>query len=542
MRKSSILILAFIVCVGLACGKQPQRIDTLKTQKVAVDSESDLYLDFIRAEIERFSENPASSLEAIDKVIARKPNVGYFYYQRALVNAGSGNWNEVIADCQEALTLDPKNLDAKIMLANAFGVSKQHEKAIKYLKEALKQAPEKQAIYPLLAKEYMNMDNRYKEAERVMLELLNRDTEAIVAYYYLGAIYGAYLKDTKRAINIYKKILDREPENFQVIDAISQLYLESSRPKEALEMLLRLEKRQPNDIALKLKIAQIYYKLKEREKAISRFEDILAKNPDSDKITYYLGILYEEVGRVEESQKMFAAVPPVSGLYKDARLRLAYGYKVRGDLPQAKAALLEAIRKAPKITDFYQYLGGIYEREGDLDSAIKLLQRATKEFPDKISLYYALGTLYEKKGDTKKAMESMRKVLSLEPENASALNYIGYTLVEQGRDMDEAEDMLQEAYRLKPEDGYIVDSLAWLYFTRGDFTRAFVLLKRANKLIPGEPTILGHLGQVYLERGEPKEAIKYFTKSLNAWQRKEDVNEKEIQKIISLIEKASNAN
>lgn len=530
-------LICVLICLA-SCARQPQITAAEKPRKIMESAEAETYLKFVQSEMGRYEEDPTASLEAIDEIIKSDPQIGYFYYQRATINAGAGNWDSVADDCMKALAKDPANIDAKVLLAKALGVAKKHDEAIRYLEEVRKKAQDREDVYVLLAKEYMNTE-KYRQAERIMLDLLARDTEALVAYYYLGAIYGAYLKEPAKAIRIYEKLLEREPENVQVIDAVSQLYLDMGKPRKALDMLLELERRRAGDVALKLKIAQLYYKLKEYPPAIERFEEVLESNPDSDKLMYYLGVLYEESGRPEDAIRMYEMVPPISGLYKDARLRLAYKYKEGESIDQAKRVLKEGIRRQPKTVEFYQYLGGIYEREGDYPAAVKLLIRATKAFPEDEMLFFSLGVLYERMKDIPKAVEVMRKVLKLNPKNAGALNYIGYTLVEQGGNIDEAENMLQEAVHLKPDDGYIVDSLGWLYFKKGDLTRAFFLLSRALKLVPGEPTILKHMGQVCLERGEKVEALKYFKKALEAWGQKENVDKEEIEEVVSLIEGAT---
>ncbi len=524
----------------IACAKEPVRYTEEVPRKIGVDPTAEIYLDFIRSEIERYDDQPEKSLSSIDEAIAANPGVGYFYYQRAIIKAGEGDWESVIRDCRETLRRDPSNLDAKILLGQALGITDHHAEAIRYFEEVRKKDPKRQDVYPFLAKEYMNV-KKYRQAERVMLSLLARDSEAMVGYYYLGAIYGAYLKQPSRAIAIYQKILTREPDNVQVIDAISQLYLDSGKPEKALDMFVKLEKYRPNDVSLKLKIARLHYKLKNYPAAIQNFEEVLEKNPGSDKIIYYLGVLYEESGQIDNAIKMFETVPPVSGLYKDARLRLAYQYKARGEIAKAKSVLEVGIRKSPKIGEFYQYLAGIYEREGDNESAIRLLVRASKLFPNDEKLLFAIATLFERNGQRKKALEIMRDILEVNPKSVPAMNYIGYSYVEKGENLDEAEDLLQEAVHLKPDDGYIIDSLGWLYFTKGDYTRSFYLIKRALKLVPNEPTILKHMGQLYQQRGENKKAIAYYKKALQAWMKKEIVDKGEVQEVVTLIDEATNA-
>lgn len=532
--------MAVLACACLAsfsCAKREKIGAVEKPVKVKESPVAGTYVSLVKSELERYQEEPVDSIDSINKLIEENPEVAFFYYQRAVINADSGKWEEVVSDCRESLRLNPKNGDAMLLLGKGLGVLNKHEEAIKYLEAVRKIDPARQDVYPILAKEYMNAQ-QYNKAENVMLDLLRRDSEAMVAYYYLGAIYGAYMNKPRKAIEIYERILDREPENIEVIEAVSQLYLELDDTEKALERLLELERYRPSDVSLKLKIAQIYYKMKDFEPAIERFEKILERNPESDKIMYYLAVLYEGIEKFDKAMNMYASVPEDSSLYKDARLRLAYLYKAKDDDAMAKSVLNEAMRKQPKVIEFYQYLGGMYEREGDYDNAIKVLQKAAYNFKDDERIYFAIGTLYDRKGDSDNALNMMYKVLKINPKNANALNYIGYSLVEKGVKMDEAEDMLQEAVRLKPDDGYVIDSLAWLYYKKGNYTKSLYLLKQAVGLEPDEPTILKHLGQIYLQMGDKQTAQKYLKKALTIWQKREIVDKDEVDELVSLIQEA----
>lgn len=531
---AAVLIIALIV---VSCARAPRPEGNEKVHRTKDDPVAGSYFKFLKTDLEKYSENLDAPIKTIDELISANPEVGYFYYQRAVLEGALGEWEKVSEDCLSALAKDPKLTEAKILIGRAYGVLNKNSDAIRYLEDAKKSEPDNVDVYILLAKEYLNI-KQYRNAERVMLSLLARDTEALVAYYYLGAVYGAYLKQPERAIDMYERLLEREPENLQIIDAISELYLETGKSEKALGKLLELERLKQGDVSLTLKIARIYYKLKDTNEAIRRFEEVLRKVPDSDKIAYYLGILYEEVGRTKDAFAMYLSIPPKSGLYKDARVRLAYQYRVMGDNRRAKEVLHEGIRKVPEIADFYNYLGGIYEREGLYGESAKILTKAVAKFPDDDRLYYALGVLYERMKNVDMAIKMMRKVIELDPENAGALNYIGYSLVEEGRDLDEAEDMLQKAVTLRPDDGYILDSLGWLYFKRGNAVQAQVLLKKALRLVPGEPTVLKHMGEIYLAKGDKAEALRYFKQAIKEWGKKEEVNKDEVEELMSLVKEA----
>jgi len=105
-------------------------------------------------------------------------------------------------------------------------------------------------------------------------------------------------------------------------------------------------------------------------------------------------------------------------------------------------------------------------------------------------------------------------VIELAPENASALNYLGYTYADMGIHLEEAEALIKEALKHKPDDGYITDSLGWVYFKMGRYEEALEYLQRAVALTPDDPIIMEHLGDAYAKLNDLDNAVKYYNRSL----------------------------
>jgi Flp pilus assembly protein TadD len=133
----------------------------------------------------------------------------------------------------------------------------------------------------------------------------------------------------------------------------------------------------------------------------------------------------------------------------------------------------------------------------------------------------------------------MRRVLKINPDNPSALNFIGYTYVEKGVRMDDAERMIRKAHELRPKSGYIMDSLGWLFFKRGNVEEARGYISNAYKQLPEEPTIIYHLGRVEEAEGNKAEAARLYRKALKAARKKEEPDLKEIDEIELRLESLS---
>src|SRR5690606_34567257 len=128
--------------------------------------------------------------------------------------------------------------------------------------------------------------------------------------------------------------------------------------------------------------------------------------------------------------------------------------------------------------------------------------------------HFTLGALYNEANDREAALDQMRRAIELNPQNAAALNYLGYSLAEEGRDLDAAEGLILRALQIDPNDGFYVDSLGWVYYQRGDYRRAVEELERALELVGDDPTITEHLADAYTQVGRELEALRLYRDAL----------------------------
>jgi len=120
----------------------------------------------------------------------------------------------------------------------------------------------------------------------------------------------------------------------------------------------------------------------------------------------------------------------------------------------------------------------------------------------------------------------MKKVLTIAPDDAQALNYLGYTYAELGIKLDEALQYLRKAVELRPNDGFILDSLGWVYFKLKRYDEAIPLLERATKLVDDDLTIMEHLADAYAARREHRKALDLYRKILETEPGRKDIIEK----------------
>jgi len=130
-------------------------------------------------------------------------------------------------------------------------------------------------------------------------------------------------------------------------------------------------------------------------------------------------------------------------------------------------------------------------------------------------LYYERGICFERSGQWDLAITDFRKSLDLEPDHPLVLNYLGYSWLDRGENLEEALEMVRKAVAQRPEDGYIIDSLGWGYFLTGDYENAVIQLEKAVEFRPIDPVINDHLGDALWKVGRTLEAEFQWKRALS---------------------------
>lgn len=448
---------------------------------------------------------PTEVVAQLTRAIAQNPNVATLYYQRAQLYRQMKEWDKALADAKQASLLDPAKVAPHILYAKLLTVSDRLPEAIAHLQKLLQVFPRSTRIYTNLARFY-GQQGDFLRVEATLKRLTRVRPDSFRAAYGLGTLYAVNLRRPAAALAQLRRAVQLRPGDTRANLALAQLYLDAKNPRAALRVLQTVEDAGAADVAVQLRMAMLYYDLRDYPEAIRRLESVLIGHPQSDKLRYYLGVLYEESGNRAAAMTAFTLVPVHSALFKDAQLRLAVASAQAGKPADAIARLRTALVQRKDIQPFYEYLAYLQEQQKDLSGAVATLQRAIRQFPRQIPLLYAAALLHDRLGRQDAAVRLMREVLKNDAKNVTALNYVGFMAAERGRRLDEAETLLQKAVQLQPNDGHVVDSLAWLYFRKGDYEHAQQLIQHAQRLSPSEPAIMRHHAHILLKLGNIGEA------------------------------------
>lgn len=222
-----------------------------------------------------------------------------------------------------------------------------------------------------------------------------------------------------------------------------------------------------------------------------------------------LGDLYESVKKPQMAVNVYERVPANSPLKRNAQIQLATDLDAVDRSEEALKILRTVIAEDPKDIEAIVALGNIERARKKFEDCAGTYSKAIEANEDQKPnwvLHYFRGICEERSKQWPKAEADLKKALSLQPEQAHVLNYLGYSWVDQGINLDEGMAMIRRAVEQRPDDGFIVDSLGWAYYRIGDYDNAVKNLERAIELKPEDPTINDHLGDAYWRVGRTLEA------------------------------------
>ncbi|MHA6685030.1 tetratricopeptide repeat protein [Mesorhizobium sp. A556] len=239
-------------------------------------------------------------------------------------------------------------------------------------------------------------------------------------------------------------------------------------------------------------------------------EYALALKPDSDAALVQLASVAEQMKDSAKAIELYRRIPDASPLKEISELQLGLNLADLDKKDEAIAHLKALVEAHPDDMRGYLALGGVYSSKEDFRSAADLYDTAVSLLKTPVAanwnVFYQRGIAYERLKEWTKAEPNFRKALELNPNQPQVMNYLGYSWVDRGMNLNEGLEMIQKAVDLRPSDGYIVDSLGWAYFKLGRFDDSVREMERAVSLKPEDPVLNDHLGDAYWRVGRKLEA------------------------------------
>jgi tetratricopeptide (TPR) repeat protein len=254
----------------------------------------------------------------------------------------------------------------------------------------------------------------------------------------------------------------------------------------------------------------------------------LLLRPDAPLALAALANVYESTKQYEQAIATYARIPQGSPLASSVVIRKAFNLNQLDQVDEAKSILEQLAGREPKDLRPLDALGNIMRARKRFEEASRYYSQAIKliDKPGKAhwNNYYSRGVCYERMKNWPAAEADLVKALELNPDQPLVLNYLGYSWVDQNRHLQKAMAYIAKAVKLKPDDGYFVDSLGWAHYRLGDFKQATAYLERAVELRPEDPTINDHLGDALWRVGRTLEARYQWEQALTLKPEPEEID------------------
>jgi tetratricopeptide (TPR) repeat protein len=296
--------------------------------------------------------------------------------------------------------------------------------------------------------------------------------------------------------------LERVPGNRELRIAYARSLISTNKLTAARDEFNTLLAAAPNDRDLLYTVAILSAELGDTAMAEPLLKKVLdAGHPQADIVRLQLGKIAAGRGEHAAARKWFDAVSP-GGHAAEARIRSAQSLAKEGRLGQARKLLHDAPNPALQRRYLLAETQLLVDA-GRTRQAFELIEKALREHPDEKDLLYESAILAERIGRHELMEGRLRKLIALAPEHAHAYNALGYSLADRGLRLEEAEELIARALEIMPKDAYILDSMGWVRFKRGDLAGALEQLEQAY-ILRTDPEIAAHLGEVLwmLDRSE----------------------------------------
>ncbi len=510
--------------------KHEKAIDSIK-KAIDLDQES-IYLRIELITLYLKKKELDQALKEAEKLVSDNPDNAECLHILARIKSRAGMADETAQIYERILDLDPSNREALLILGTMHLEKENMDRALDVFLEMKRQYPDDYVVHFYLGKiyRYTQKPSLAQEEFETTLELA---PDLVEPRFELADIYFSKMDfpgkpaEQKKITDLYEQILEIDRNNIRATLELSLFYHHTGNPDKASSLLETMGKDIDENQGLFLTLANDFIEEDRHKDAAWILTELLRLNPDHSKLHYMAGLAFEAIEEYPEAIEHYRQVKQDSMHFKRSLILIAFLYKDMGETGRAIQWLKKQHEKFPEDVDIMTYLGFFHETNEEYDKALAVLNKGLAMVPDNPAILFRLGVVQDKTGLKSDSIETMKKVIELEPENANALNYLGYTYAEMDIELDTAESLIKRALEIKPDDGYIIDSLGWVLFKKGRIKEAVDKLEKAAALTEHDPVIAEHLGDAYAVLGKHAKAIDAYRKAISRLE--ENIEEKTLE-------------
>ena len=463
------------------------------------------------AKIALYVRDDAKLKQAVDMWLEEEPDSLDARYLVAVAALRSGDRETAYNNAEFVLQQGARNFDVQA-ISMIKQLTSQQSMALAYqvFSDLSVKYPDNAKLYFVLA--LMNAQNhKLRPAQDEVAKAL-----AIEPHWKKALLLQAQLYITQEKLAAATETLqqiDELEDSVQIKEQIAQLLIQQGRFSEAEKILQEMIKQYPDNNELQFKLALVYLQTEQDDAARTILQDLIVDQEFKDRAAFYLGNMDGKLKRNNQALSWFdsigagpyqydASISAVLILMDDKRYQEA-GQRISG----LKAEFSD------KAVDLALLEAEVYAQQGLDQQGFDVLTTALVDAPNNKKILYARALIAEKLGKLQVLEDDLKYILEKEPDDANALNALGYTLVDKTTRYDEAQGYLDRALAVKPHEPIIMDSYGWLLFKQGRLEEAREYLQRAYDMEP-QAEIAGHLIEVLSALQQDKEAKELLGKAL----------------------------
>jgi len=503
------------------------------------------YFYFLWGTHEEYYQRYGEALDAYQKALVCDPKASYVQRKLPILYLKMDSPNKAIDLLLANLEKSPDDINQRALLARIYIQQKNEPEALIHYRKIIEEDPENgQAL--LRVGILLTQAGDLQNATNYFNRLLELDRETYFARLYLARIadqldhddeaerqYAAALelnysndlsyeigdfflrrKQYEKVIDTMRQLLGHDNTDERARFTIVQSLLALDREEEAVAELSLAKEISSNPEKISLILSRLYLRNGDNDKARENLESVLEVTENSEA-RYLLAVLHMEAERWEDALEMLAAISPIDDEFEDSVVLQSRIYHQNNEVDKGLELLRRLLEdKGTQRELFYILASSLYQENGQPARATETLKTGIEQFPDSEKLLFEYGLQLERTGRLEEAIAVMEKIIERNPDHPEALNFVGYSWADTDRNLDQALVYILRAMELKPGNGYIQDSLGWVYFKLGKLEAARNELTQALELVPDDPHIYDHLGDVYRSMGMPAKALKAYTSAL----------------------------
>lgn len=440
--------------------------------------------------------------------------------------------------------IEPDNLEGQFTLSSMLAKQGKPLQALQPMTTVLEKGGE--TNFAMIAASALSMDDKQRnELEIAFDKLIERhpnNTQLLISKALLLQQRG----EGENALKHIRRALKIEPQNLHAIVTEARLLHQMDRPNEAFARLEKVVSQYPDNRRLRLQYARMLMS-KDMDAAKQQFEWLLSTTPGDPDLLMSLGLISNEIGDTDDARSYFKQlletgqrdleahfylgqmeeqqqnwgqalyhyqqIPPGKD-YITALSRITAIYIAQGRLEVAQQNLQQNRVQHPELAlKLYLLEAEVLNKGQRYQDGQQLMSEALLLFPNEANLLYTRAMFNEKLERYDRMEKDLRNIIAQEPDNAVALNALGYVMINQSDRIEEAYQMIKRALELKPGDPAILDSLGWAEYRRGNLAQAVQLLSQAYEIFP-DHEVAAHLGEVLWQIGEKKQALEIWRQGL----------------------------